>query len=150
MKVSAIILDERLTEIMPTYATEGSAGLDLRASLSGDYALPIFPNEVVHVPTGLKLHIANPDFVGLVFPRSGLSSKQGITLANCVGVIDSDYQGELIVALKNTSEKTFYLNPMERIAQFVVVPVVRIELEPVKAFIPTERGEGGFGSTGKA
>lgn len=151
-RISIVVTDRRLeTEgIMPKIATEGAAAIDLRAMTDPDEgATPIWPNETKFFPIGFKMHIADPSLCAMILPRSGLGAKQGIIVANGTGLIDSDYQGEVIVALRNVSEKVFYVNPMERIAQMVFVPVVQVELMPVDKFIPTERGEGGFGSTGK-
>lgn len=150
-QVSIVVIDNQLTqeEFAPKYQTDGAAGIDLRASINPqDGALAIKPNETVLVPVGFAMHIADPNLCAMIIPRSGLGAKQGIVLGNGTGLIDSDYQGELKVALWNRSDKTFYVNPMERIAQMVFVPIVQIELTPVKQFVPTERAEGGFGSTG--
>lgn len=137
------------TEIpMPTYATDGSAGLDLRACL--DAPLEIKPGETVLIPTGLAIYIENPSFAGLVLPRSGLGHKHGIVLGNLVGLIDSDYQGELMLSCWNRGDKPFTVNIGERLAQFVIVPVVQAKFELVETFEATERAEGGFGHTGRA
>lgn len=150
-QISIIVTDERLLEsgMLPTLATSGAAAVDLRAVFEEDLgAIPISPDEVVFFNCGFKMHIADPSLCAMILPRSGLGSKQGIVLGNGTGLIDSDYQGEVQVALWNRSEKTFYVNNLERIAQMVFVPVVQVELVPVDKFITTERGEGGFGSTG--
>lgn len=151
-QISIVVTDNRLTEdnMMPSCATNGAAAVDLRAMTDSNMgATEIPPNQVRHFVCGFKMHIADPNLCAMILPRSGLGAKQGIIVANGTGLIDSDYQGEIIVALRNVSDKSFYLNPMERIAQMVFVPVVQVELTPVDKFIPTERGEGGFGSTGK-
>lgn len=141
------ILDPRLHEQMPSYATSGSAGLDLRACV--DEALIINPGETVLIPTGMAMHLDNTYYAALILPRSGLGHKHGIVLGNLVGLIDSDYQGPLMVSCWNRGTSAFTLNPMERIAQLVIVPVVQAEFHLVDDFDKTERGEGGFGSTGK-
>ncbi|ESK40651.1 dUTP diphosphatase [Acinetobacter nectaris] len=149
MKVQVKVLDERLGKEwpLPTYATSGSAGLDLRACL--DEAVTIEPGQTVLVKTGLSIYIQDTNFAGLILPRSGLGHKHGIVLGNLVGLIDSDYQGELMVSVWNRSEKAFSLEPGERLAQYVLVPVVQAEFEQVEEFVATERGAGGFGHTGK-
>lgn len=141
------ILDPRLHEQMPSYATSGSAGLDLRACV--DEALIINPGETMLIPTGMAMHLDNTYYAALILPRSGLGHKHGIVLGNLVGLIDSDYQGPLMVSCWNRGTSAFTLNPMERIAQLVIVPVVQAEFNLVDDFDKTERGEGGFGSTGK-
>lgn len=141
------ILDPRLHEQMPSYATSGSAGLDLRACV--DEVLIINPGETVLIPTGMAMHLDNTYYAALILPRSGLGHKHGIVLGNLVGLIDSDYQGPLMVSCWNRETSPFTLNPMERIAQLVIVPVVQAEFHLVDDFDKTERGEGGFGSTGK-
>lgn len=141
------ILDPRLHEQMPSYATSGSAGLDLRACV--DEALIINPGETMLIPTGMAMHLDNTYYAALILPRSGLGHKHGIVLGNLVGLIDSDYQGPLMVSCWNRGTSAFTLNPMERIAQLVIVPVVQAEFHLVDDFDKTERGEGGFGSTGK-
>lgn len=141
------ILDPRLHEQMPSYATSGSAGLDLRACV--DEVLIINPGETVLIPTGMAMHLDNTYYAALILPRSGLGHKHGIVLGNLVGLIDSDYQGPLMVSCWNRGTSPFTLNPMERIAQLVIVPVVQAEFHLVDDFDKTERGEGGFGSTGK-
>jgi len=146
-KIDVKILDARLKEQLPAYATPGSAGLDLRACI--DQALTLQPGETELIPTGMAIHIDTPDLAALILPRSGLGHKHGIVLGNLVGLIDSDYQGQLFVSCWNRSQTPFVLNPMERIAQLVMVPVARIGFNVVNDFDESERGEGGFGSTGK-
>ncbi|MDM1019424.1 dUTP diphosphatase [Acinetobacter sp. VNK23] len=149
MKVQVKVLDARLGQewAMPAYATTGSAGLDLRACL--DEAIEIAAGETVLVKTGLAIYIEDPNFAGLILPRSGLGHKHGIVLGNLVGLIDSDYQGELMISVWNRGQNTFCLEPGERLAQYVLVPVVQAEFEQVEEFVATERGAGGFGHTGK-
>ena len=145
--VDLIIMDNRLHEQMPSYATPGSAGLDLRACI--DSTITLNPGETVLIPTGMAIHLDNTYYAALILPRSGLGHKHGIVLGNLVGLIDSDYQGQLMVSCWNRGQTVFELNPMERIAQLVIVPVVQAEFHLVDDFDKTERGEGGFGSTGK-
>ena len=147
MKLDVRILDERLREQMPAYATPGSAGLDLRACL--DAPLTLAPNAWQLVPTGMAIHLGDPGYAAMILPRSGLGHKHGIVLGNLVGLIDSDYQGQLMVSAWNRSDTAFTIEPMERIAQMVIVPVVQAEFHIVEAFPPTERGVGGYGSTGR-
>ncbi len=147
MKLDVRILDERLREQMPAYATPGSAGLDLRACL--DAPLTLAPNAWQLVPTGMAIHLGDPGYAAMILPRSGLGHKHGIVLGNLVGLIDSDYQGQLMVSAWNRSDTAFTIEPMERIAQLVIVPVVQAEFRIVEAFPPTERGVGGYGSTGR-
>lgn len=149
MKVQVKVLDSRLGNEwpMPTYATTGSAGLDLRACV--DAATVIEPGQTVLVKTGLSIYIEDPHFAGLILPRSGLGHKHGIVLGNLVGLIDSDYQGELMISVWNRGQSTFRLEPGERLAQYVLVPVVQAEFEQVQEFVATERGAGGFGHTGQ-
>lgn len=147
INVDLKILDNRIRNMMPTYATKGSAGLDLRACT--EHTQTIQPGETVMIPTGIAIHIDNTYHAALILPRSGLGHKHGIVLGNLVGLIDSDYQGQLLVSCWNRSKEPFILNPMERIAQLVIVPVVQAEFHLVDEFIETDRGEGGFGSTGK-
>jgi len=147
MKVDVRILDPRLADQMPAYATPGSAGLDLRACLDGP--LTLLPNAWQLVPTGMAIHLADPNFAALILPRSGLGHKHGIVLGNLVGLIDSDYQGQLLVSAWNRSPTAFTIEPMERIAQLVIVPVVQAQFNLVNAFVGSQRGEGGYGSTGK-
>ena len=147
MKLDVRILDERLREQMPAYATPGSAGLDLRACL--DAPLTLAPNAWHLVPTGMAIHLGDPGYAALILPRSGLGHKHGIVLGNLVGLIDSDYQGQLMVSAWNRSTVPFTLEPMERLAQLVIVPVMQAQFNVVAEFEATERGEGGYGSTGK-
>lgn len=149
MKVQVKVLDTRLgtTWDMPTYATKGSAGLDLRACL--DEAITIEPGQTTLVKTGLSIYIENPNFAGLILPRSGLGHKHGIVLGNLVGLMDADYQGEVMVSVWNRSQTAFVLEPGERLAQYVVVPVQQVQFDIVNEFEATERGAGGFGHTGQ-
>lgn len=149
MKVQVKLLDPRLGKEwpLPSYATAGSAGLDLRACL--DEAIVIEPGQTVLVKTGMAIYIHDVNFAGLILPRSGLGHKHGIVLGNLVGLIDSDYQGELMVSVWNRGQTTFRLEPGERLAQYVLVPVVQAEFEQVEEFEETLRGAGGFGHTGK-
>ncbi|MEC5405050.1 dUTP diphosphatase [Paraburkholderia sp. MPAMCS5] len=147
MKLDLKILDARMREQLPAYATTGSAGLDLRACLNEPLTLK--PGETTLVPTGLAIHVGDPGYAALILPRSGLGHKHGIVLGNLVGLIDSDYQGELMISTWNRGETTFVLNPMERLAQLVIVPVVQARFNIVDDFAQSERGAGGFGSTGK-
>ena len=147
MKVDLKILDPRMADHLPQYATPGSAGLDLRACL--DSAITLEPNAWQLVPTGIAIHLDDPAYAALILPRSGLGHKHGIVLGNLVGLIDSDYQGQLMVSAWNRSDTPFTIEPMERIAQLVIVPVVQVELAVVSEFTTSTRGEGGFGSTGK-
>lgn len=142
------ILDARLRDQMPAYATPGSAGLDLRACI--DKAIDLQPGQTELVPSGIAIHLAEPGLAAVVLPRSGLGHKHGIVLGNLVGLIDSDYQGQIFVSVWNRGTGAFTLNPMERIAQLVVVPVVQVEFNVVDEFQASSRGAGGFGSTGKA
>jgi len=142
------ILDERLRNNLPAYATPGSAGLDLRAAIEHD--IKIAPGETHLVPTGMAIHIADPALAAMILPRSGLGHKHGIVLGNLVGLIDSDYQGQLFVSVWNRGNTTFHLAPLERIAQLIVVPVVQVGFNIVEDFDTSARGQGGFGSTGKA
>lgn len=149
MKVQVKLLDPRLGKEwpLPSYATAGSAGLDLRACV--DEAIDIEPGQTVLVKTGMAIYIHDVNFAGLILPRSGLGHKHGIVLGNLVGLIDSDYQGELMVSVWNRGQTTFRLEPGERLAQYVLVPVVQAEFEQVGEFEETLRGAGGFGHTGK-
>ena len=142
------LLDPRMAALLPAYATPGSAGLDLRACL--DTALVIAPGQTVLIPTGLAIHIADPGLAAMILPRSGLGHKHGIVLGNLVGLIDSDYQGPLMVSCWNRGQAEFAIAPLERIAQMVIVPVVQATFRQVAEFGESQRGEGGFGSTGKA
>lgn len=141
------ILDDRLNDNLPAYATPGAAGLDLRACLDAPLDLP--PGATTLVPTGMALHIADAGLAAMILPRSGLGHKQGIVLGNLVGLIDSDYQGQIFVSVWNRGHNLFTIQPMERIAQLVIVPVVQANFNVVDSFDESERGEGGFGSTGK-
>tara|TARA_R110001599_G_scaffold171353_1_gene362216 strand:- start:216655 stop:217104 length:450 start_codon:yes stop_codon:yes gene_type:complete len=141
------ILDPRMKEQMPAYATTGSAGLDLRACI--DAPLILQPGETHLIPTGLAIHIADPGYAAMILPRSGMGHKHGIVLGNLVGLIDSDYQGQLMVSTWNRGQTAFTLNPMERLAQLVIVPVLQVGFNIVDSFESSERGVGGFGSTGK-
>ncbi|UDM18344.1 dUTP diphosphatase [Vogesella sp. XCS3] len=141
------LLDPRLKDNLPAYATSGSAGLDLRAATEAD--MVIQPGETVLVPTGMAIHLADPGLAAMILPRSGLGHKHGIVLGNLTGLIDSDYQGQLFVSVWNRSNMPFTLAPMERIAQMIIVPVVQVGFNIVESFIDTERGSGGFGSTGR-
>ncbi len=145
--VDVKILDQRLHEHPPAYATPGSAGIDLRACI--DHNMIIAPGQSELVPSGLAIHLADPHYAAMILPRSGLGHKHGIVLGNLVGLIDSDYQGQIFVSLWNRSHTPFTLMPLERIAQLVIVPVVQMHLNIVDEFPPSERGESGFGSTGK-
>ena len=148
MKVDVKILDPRIAEQFPTYATAGSAGLDLRACL--DAPLTLEPNAWQLVPTGIAIHLKDPGYAAMLLPRSGLGHKHGIVLGNLVGLIDSDYQGQLMVSCWNRSDVAFTIEPMERIAQMVIVPVVQARFNVVEEFSDvTARGVGGYGSTGK-
>jgi dUTP pyrophosphatase len=141
------VLDQRMAEHLPHYATPGSAGLDLRACL--DDPVTLEPGQTFLVPTGLAIHVADPGLAAIILPRSGLGHKHGIVLGNLVGLIDSDYQGQLMVSCWNRGQSNFVIQPMERIAQMVIVPVVQAQFRRVDEFDASERGEGGFGSTGK-
>jgi len=141
------ILDARIREAMPHYGSAGAAGLDLRACL--DAPLVLAPGESRLVRSGIAIHIGDPGYAAIVLPRSGLGAKHGIVLGNLVGLIDSDYQGELFVSLWNRGQAAYTVQPLERIAQLVVMPVARVELRVVEDFETSERGAGGFGSTGR-
>ena len=147
MKIDVKIMDSRMASQLPAYATPGSAGLDLRACLEGP--LTLAPNAWQLVPTGIAIYLSDPNFAAIILPRSGLGHKHGIVLGNLVGLIDSDYQGQLMVSAWNRSPNAFTIEPMERIAQLVIVPVVQAEFNVVTEFPASERGEGGYGSTGK-
>ena len=142
------VLDDRMAAFLPAYATPGSAGLDLRACL--DAALVLQPGQATLIPTGLSIHIADPGLCAMLLPRSGLGHKHGIVLGNLVGLIDSDYQGPLMVSCWNRGSAPFTVEPMERIAQMVIVPVVQATFRRVDSFDSSDRGSGGFGSTGRA
>lgn len=141
------IIDARMRDQLPNYATAGSAGLDLRACIEAP--LSIEPGSTHLIPTGLAIHIADPAYAAMILPRSGLGHKHGIVLGNLVGLIDSDYQGELMVSTWNRGSTAFVLNPMERLAQLVIVPVLQVGFRVVDSFEESDRGAGGFGSTGK-
>ena len=141
------ILDERMRERLPAYATVGSAGLDLCACI--DVPLELQPGQTELVPTGIAIHIKDPGYAAMILPRSGLGHRHGIVLGNLVGLIDSDYQGQLMVSVWNRGDKTFVLNPMDRMAQLVIVPVVQVGFNVIDEFVQSDRGDGGFGSTGK-
>lgn len=147
MLVNLKILDKRMEQQLPQYATAGSAGLDLRACI--DKAIVLAPGQTELIPTGLAIHLDNPGYAAMILPRSGLGHKHGIVLGNLVGLIDSDYQGELMVSVWNRSQQSFRLEPMERLAQLVVVPVHQVQFRVVDEFNQSDRGSGGFGSTGK-
>ena len=147
MQVDLKILDERVRDQLPHYATAGSAGLDLRACL--DASLVLNPGETRLIPTGLAMHLADPGYAAMILPRSGLGHKHGVVLGNLVGLIDSDYQGQLMVSVWNRGQEAFTIQPFERIAQMVIVPVVQANFQVVEEFESSDRGEGGFGSTGK-
>jgi dUTP pyrophosphatase len=142
------VLDSRMADSLPAYATPGSAGLDLRACL--DEPVVLEPGQAHLIPTGLSMHLGDPGLAAMILPRSGLGHKHGIVLGNLVGLIDSDYQGPLMVSCWNRGQSTFTIQPMERIAQLVIVPVVQAQFRLVDSFETSERGEGGFGSTGRA
>ncbi|ALU88433.1 deoxyuridine 5'-triphosphate nucleotidohydrolase [Herbaspirillum rubrisubalbicans] len=141
------ILDPRMKDQLPAYATPGSAGLDLRACI--DAPLTLAPGATHLVPTGLAIHLADPNYAAVILPRSGMGHKHGIVLGNLVGLIDSDYQGQLMISTWNRGSTEFVLNPMERLAQLVIVPVLQVGFNVVEEFDSSERGAGGFGSTGK-
>ncbi len=147
MKIDLKILDSRLRENLPAYATSGSAGLDLRACLTEP--LTLGANAWQLIPVGIAIYLRDPAYAALILPRSGLGHKHGIVLGNLVGLIDSDYQGQLMVSAWNRSEVPFTIEPMERIAQLVIVPVMQAEFNVVTEFAASARGEGGYGSTGK-
>lgn len=148
MQIDVKILDNRLNDNLPSYATPGSAGLDLRACL--DAPLTLEPNAWQLVPTGMAIYLEDPGYAALILPRSGLGHKHGIVLGNLVGLIDSDYQGQLMVSAWNRSATAFTIQPMDRIAQLVIVPVAQVRFNVVQEFPASERGEGGYGSTGKS
>jgi dUTP pyrophosphatase len=147
MKMDVKILDARLRDNLPEYATPGAAGLDLRACIEA--SLTLQPGETRLIPTGMAIHLADPGYAALILPRSGLGHKHGIVLGNLVGLIDSDYQGQLMVSAWNRGQTTFELAPMERLAQLVIVPVMQAAFRIVDEFETSQRGEGGFGSTGR-
>jgi dUTP pyrophosphatase len=147
MNIDVKILDPRMVDQLPAYATPGSAGLDLRACL--ETPLTLLPNAWQLVPTGIAIYLKDPGYAALILPRSGLGHKHGIVLGNLVGLIDSDYQGQLMVSAWNRSDVAFTVEPMERIAQLVIVPVLQAKFNVVTEFPASQRGEGGYGSTGK-
>jgi len=146
-KLQVRILDERIRGMLPHYATPGAAGLDLRACI--DAPLTLGPGESQLVSSGIAIHVGDPGHAAVILPRSGLGSKHGIVLGNLVGLIDSDYQGPVTVSVWNRGAAPFTIQPLDRIAQLVVVPVVQVEFEVVEAFAASARGAGGFGSTGR-
>lgn len=146
-KLDVKILDARLRDQLPAYATPGSAGLDLRACI--DQSITLAPGQTALVPTGIAIHLDDTGLAAVILPRSGLGHKHGIVLGNLVGLIDSDYQGQIFISTWNRGNAPFVLNPMERLAQLVVVPVVQVEFNVVDEFAHSSRGAGGFGSTGK-
>lgn len=148
MHIDVRILDPRLQGQLPAYATAGSAGLDLRACI--DAPVLLAPGDAQLLPTGMAIHIGDPGYAAMILPRSGMGTKHGIVLGNLVGLIDSDYQGPLMVSCWNRGREPFTIQPMERIAQMIVVPVMQVQWNPVHDFAATDRGSGGFGSTGKA
>ena len=147
MLIDLKILDPRIGGQLPHYATPGSAGLDLRACL--DTALTLNPGETRLIPTGMAIHLADAGYAAMILPRSGLGHKHGVVLGNLVGLIDSDYQGQLMVSVWNRGQEPFTIEPFERIAQMVIVPVVQAKFRLVQEFDESRRGEGGFGSTGR-
>lgn len=146
-RIALKILDPRMNDYLPAYATAGSAGLDLRACI--DSAMILQPGATELIPTGMAIHIADPAYAAMILPRSGLGHKHGIVLGNLVGLIDSDYQGPLMVSAWNRGTAPFTLEPMERLAQLVIVPVQQVEFDIVEEFEDSSRGQGGFGSTGR-
>jgi len=147
-RVDVRLLDQRLAQNLPQYATAGSAGLDLRACINE--SVSINPGDTLLIPTGIAIHLADPSLAAIILPRSGLGHKHGIVLGNLIGLIDSDYQGEIMVSAWNRGGESFILHPMDRLAQLVIVPVVRAAFNVVDKFETSERGDGGFGSTGKS
>jgi dUTP pyrophosphatase len=148
LSVDFKILNPLIKEHLPKYASDGSAGLDLRACI--EHVQTLNPGETFLIPTGISIFIKDPNYAGLILPRSGLGHKHGIVLGNLVGLIDSDYQGELLISCWNRGDKSFLINPLERVAQLVIVPVAQAKFNLVNDYVETERGEGGFGSTGKS
>jgi dUTP pyrophosphatase len=146
-KLDVMVLDSRLRDSLPHYATPGAAGLDLRACTQGPVTLA--PGQTELVPSGIAIHLADPDYAAMILPRSGLGHKHGIVLGNLVGLIDSDYQGQIMVSVWNRGQASFTIQPLERIAQLVIVPVLQVEFNVVEDFAASDRGAGGFGSTGK-
>jgi len=147
-KLQVKILDERMRSQLPSYATPGSAGLDLRACINEP--IDIAPGQTLLIPTGIAIHVADPGYCAIILPRSGLGHKHGIVLGNLVGLIDSDYQGQLMVSTWNRGQQNFQICAMDRLAQLVIVPVAQVEWEVVEEFSTSTRGAGGFGSTGKS
>jgi len=147
IRIDVRILDERIRSSLPSYATDGAAGMDLRACIDAPIALA--PGDTSLVPTGIAIHIGDPGYAAILLPRSGLGHKHGIVLGNLVGLIDADYQGPLMVSCWNRGREPYVLNPFDRLAQLVVVPVARAAFHVVDAFDASERGEAGFGSTGR-
>ena len=146
-KLDVRVLDKRLLEQLPHYATPGSAGLDLRACI--DTPVTLKPGETTLIASGIAIHLDDPKYAAMVLPRSGLGHKHGIVLGNLVGLIDSDYQGQIFVSVWNRGHAEFTIQPMERIAQMIVVPILQVEFNVVADFVASTRGDGGFGSTGK-
>ena len=146
-QVQLKIINPQMAEQLPEYATAGSAGLDLRSAV--DAPLIVAAGQTVLIPTGLAMYLQNPNLAAMILPRSGLGHKNGIVLGNLVGLIDSDYQGELKVSLWNRSQEDFVVEPLARIAQLIIVPVVQAQFTIVDEFVASDRGEGGFGSTGR-
>jgi dUTP pyrophosphatase len=146
-QIDVKILDPRIKDLLPQYATPGAAGLDLRAALTEPLVLN--PGETQLIPTGMAIHLADPAYAAIILPRSGLGHKHGIVLGNLVGLIDSDYQGQLFVSTWNRGKDSFTIQPLDRIAQLVIVPVLQVGFNVVDEFSASDRGEGGFGSTGK-
>jgi dUTP pyrophosphatase len=146
MKLDIKIMDARMRDQLPAHATSGSAGLDLRACI--DAAIDLQPGQTHLIPTGLAIHVADAGYAAIILPRSGLGHKHGVVLGNLVGLIDSDYQGQLMVSMWNRGNTAFRIEPFERIAQMVIVPVMQVQLNIVQEFNQSERGGGGFGSTG--
>jgi dUTP pyrophosphatase len=147
-QIDVKILDPRIKDLLPQYATAGAAGLDLRAALEGPLVLN--PGDTHLIPTGMAIHVADPGYAAIILPRSGLGHKHGIVLGNLVGLIDSDYQGQLFVSTWNRGKESFTIQPLDRIAQLVIVPVLQVGFNIVDDFTASDRGAGGFGSTGKA
>ncbi len=146
LSVQIKILHPLMADQLPQYATSGSAGLDLRACI--EQPITLQPGETYLVPTGLAIHLADPNYAALILPRSGLGHKNGIVLGNLVGLIDSDYQGELKVSLWNRGQEEFVIEPLARIAQMIIIPIMQANFTVVEEFAQSDRGEGGFGSTG--